>query len=352
FHAIVTDNAGNASTSNVVEVIVDNTAPSAGTLSSNVVDTGHTDTPTPITQDGTFSLGLNGDTDANGVASVAYEVSTNHGASWSSTTASQTNLADGDYQFHAIVTDNAGNASTSNVVEVIVDNTAPSAGTLSSNVVDTGHTDTPTPITQDGTFSLGLNGDTDANGVASVAYEVSTNHGASWSSTTASQTNLADGDYQFHAIVTDNAGNASTSNVVEVIVDNTAPSAGTLSSNVVDTGHTDTPTPITQDGTFSLGLNGDTDANGVASVAYEVSTNHGASWSSTTASQTNLADGDYQFHAIVTDNAGNASTSNVVEVIVDNTAPSAGTLSSNVVDTGHTDTPTPITQDGTFSLGL
>ena len=41
----------------------------------------------------------------------------------------------------------------------------------------------------------------------------------------------------------------------------------------------------------------------------------------TTASQSSLADGDYQFRALVTDAAGNTSTSNVIEVVVDNSVP-------------------------------
>src|SRR5690349_14345602 len=349
FHAVVTDPAGNSSTSNMIEVKVDNTAPVAGTLSfSDLQDTGSTDT-TPITKDGTFSLSLSGDSDANGVT-VAYEVSTDGGTTWNPTTASQTSLADGDYRFHAVVTDPAGNSSTSNMIEVKVDNTAPVAGTLSfTDLQDTGSTDT-TPITKDGTFSLSLSGDSDANGVT-VAYEVSTDGGTTWNPTTASQTSLADGDYRFHAVVTDPAGNSSTSNMIEVKVDNTAPVAGTLSfTDLQDTGSTDT-TPITKDGTFSLSLSGDSDANGVT-VAYEVSTDGGTTWNPTTASQTSLADGDYRFHAVVTDPAGNSSTSNMIEVKVDNTAPVAGTLSfTDLQDTGSTDT-TPITKDGTFSLSL
>ena len=52
----------------------------------------------------------------------------------------------------------------------------------------------------------------------------------------------------------------------------------------------------------------------------------------TTASQSGLADGDYQFRAMVTDPAGNSSTSNVIAVMVDNTAPTAGTLSFGNLD--------------------
>src|SRR6185312_17205620 len=101
--------------------------------------------------------------------------------------------------------------------------------------------------------------------------------------------------------------------------------------------------PITQDGTFSLSLSNDSDANGVASVAYQVSTDGGAHWGPTTADQTSLVDGSYQFRAVVTDNAGNSSNTAAIAVIVDNTPPTAGTLSFvGLDDTGHTDA-TPIT---------
>src|SRR5205823_5288557 len=174
-HSFPTRRSSDLSTSNVIEVVVDNTAPVAGTLSfaaGTLTDTGSSQSPA-ITQDGTFDLSLSGDRETNGV-SVAYQVSTD-GITWSPTTVSQTTLADGDYRFRAVVTDPAGNSSTSNVIEVVVDNTAPVAGTLSfaaGTLTDTGSSQSPA-ITQDGTFDLSLSGDTDTNGV-SVAYQVST----------------------------------------------------------------------------------------------------------------------------------------------------------------------------------
>src|SRR5437879_3385301 len=96
-------------------------------------------------------------------------------------------------------------------------------------------------------------------------YQVSTDGGTSWTSTTATQTSLADGDYQFRAVVTDPAGNSSNSNAIEVVVDNTAPTAGTLSfTNLTDTGTPNTPA-VTTDGTFDLSLSGNADANGTRS---------------------------------------------------------------------------------------
>src|SRR5204862_432224 len=199
---------------------------------------------------------------------------------------------------------------------------------------------------------LSLSGDTDLNGVASVVYQQNLN-GAGWTDLTGSSlSGLADGSYQFRAVVTDNAGNFSNTAAIAVIVDNTAPTAGTLTfANLTDSGHTDTPTPITTDSTFDLSLSGDTDLNGVASVVYQQNLN-GAGWTDLTGSSlSGLADGSYQFRAVVTDNAGNSSNTTAISVIVDNTAPTAGTLSFvNLDDTGHSDTPTAITKDGTFDL--
>ena len=78
---------------------------------------------------------------------------------------------------------------------------------------------------------------------------------------------------QFRAVVTDNAGNSSNTAAIAVIVDNTAPTAGTLSfANLTDSGHADTPTPITTDSTFDLSLSGDTDTpTSMASPAWSTS---------------------------------------------------------------------------------
>ena len=320
----VTDLAGNANTTtNAQTIIVDTAPPAAGTLSfSNLTDSGTANTP-PVTTDNIFNLTLTGQESG---AAVAYQASLNGGA-FAATTASQSGLADGDYQFRALVTDAAGNTSTSNVIEVVVDNSVPAAGTLSfSNLTDSGTANTP-PVTTDNTFNLTLTGQESG---AAVAYQASLNGGA-FAATTASQSGLADGDYQFRALVTDAAGNTSTSNVIEVVVDNSVPAAGTLSfSNLTDSGTANTP-PVTTDNTFNLTLTGQESG---AAVAYQASLNGGA-FAATTASQSGLADGDYQFRALVTDAAGNTSTSNVIEVVVDNSAPAeALAITAIATDTG------------------
>ena len=138
-------------------------------------------------------------------------------------------------------------------------------------------------------------------------------------------TTLAAGTYSdLKVTATDVAGNASTTNSVQtIIVDSTPPAAGTLSfTNLTDTGSSDTP-PVTTDNSFNLALTGPESG---ASIAYQVSLNGGA-FTNTTASQSGLADGNYQFRALVTDAAGNSSTSNVITVVIDSTPPAAVAIS-------------------------
>ncbi|BAV48106.1 Autotransporter-associated beta strand repeat protein [Mesorhizobium loti] len=287
-----------------------------------------------MTTDNTFDLTLSGQSDTNGIASVVYEKSTNGGSTWTSTAANQSGLADGDYLFHAVVTDSAGNASTTSAIEVKVDNTAPTAGTLSfSNLTDSGTANTP-PVTTDNTFDLTLSGQSDTNGIASVVYEKSTNGGSTWTSTAANQSGLADGDYLFHAVVTDSAGNASTTSAIEVKVDNTNPAA-TMSSTIgTDTGSSSTITSggLTKDNT--LALSGTvSDANGIASVhIFDGATDLGAAtvsngnWSFTSAA---LADGSHSFTSKSTDNAGNSATTAAVTATTDTIAPSISSVTAS-----------------------
>ena len=279
--------------------------------------------------DGTFNLSLSGQDSGT---SVVYQVSTDNGANWSTTTAAQSALADASYLFRAVVTDAAGNSATSNAIAVVVDTAAPAAGTLAfTSLTDTGSTDTPA-VTQDGTFNLSLSGQEPGT---SVVYQVSTDNGAHWSTTTAAQSALADASYLFRAVVTDAAGNSATSNAIAVVVDTAAPAAGTLAfASLTDTGSTDTPA-VTQDGTFNLSLSGQEPGT---SVVYQVSTDNGAHWSTTTAAQSALADASYLFRAVVTDAAGNSATSNAIAVVVDTAAPTIaiGTIAGdNIVDAGE-----------------
>ena len=88
---------------------------------------------------------------------------------------------------------------------------------------------------------------------------------------------------------------------------------------------------MTQDATFDLSLAAQEPGS---SVVFQVALN-GGGFTNTTATQSALADGSYQFRALVTDAAGNTSTSNTIAVVVDNSAPAAvATVTGLSADTG------------------
>ncbi|EOQ70977.1 biofilm-associated Ig-like repeat protein Blp1 [Acinetobacter pittii] len=314
----------------------DTTPPEPGTLNlKNFLDSG-VSTNDQITQDKNFNLKVEGQ--ENG-SRVTYLVSTDDGKTWQETTVVQKDLTDGVYLYKAVVTDRAGNASETAIQKVVVDTTAPKAGELTlADLTDTGVSATD-QITQDKNFNLKLEGQ--ENG-SRVTYLVSTDDGKTWQETTVAQKDLADGIYLYKAVVTDIAGNVSESAIQKVVVDTTASKAGELTlADLTDTGVSATD-QITQDSNFTLKLAQPIVIGEQAALLdhYEVSKDDGKTWQETTADQKDLADGVYQYKAVVTDVAGNTSVSAIQKVIVDN--------SLNVEST--TVTVKPITEDNTISL--
>ncbi|MDV7610083.1 biofilm-associated Ig-like repeat protein Blp1 [Acinetobacter baumannii] len=336
YKAVVTDAAGNTSETAVQKVVVDTTAPQAGELTlSDLSDTGVSATD-QITQDKNFNLKLEGQESGS---RVTYLVSTDEGKTWQETTIAQKDLTDGIYQYKAVVTDAAGNTSETAVQKVVVDTTTPHSGELTlSDLNDTGVSVTD-QITQDKNFNLKLEGQETGS---RVTFLVSTDEGKTWQETTIAQKDLADGVYKYKAVVTDAAGNTSETAVQKVVVDTTAPQAGKLTlSDLNDTGVSATD-QITQDNSFTLKLAQPIVIGEQATLLdhYEVSKDEGKTWQETTADQKDLADGIYQYKAIVTDLAGNISESAIQKVVVDN--------SLNVEST--TVIVKPITEDNTISL--
>ncbi|WP_430795034.1 biofilm-associated Ig-like repeat protein Blp1 [Acinetobacter calcoaceticus] len=341
YKAVVTDRAGNASETAIQKVVVDTAAPKAGELAlSDLSDTG-VSTTDQITQDKTFDLKISGQ-EVN--SQITYWISKDEGKTWQETTVAQKDLADGIYQYKAVVTDVAGNTSETAVQKVIIDTTAPQAGELAlSDLSDTG-VSTTDQITQDKTFDLKISGQ-EIN--SQITYWISKDEGKTWQTTTADQKDLADGSYLYKAVVTDVASNTSETAVQKVVVDITASKAGELTfSDLVDTGISATD-QITQDKTFDLKISGQ-EIN--SQITYWISKDEGKTWQETTLAQKDLADGVYQYKAVVTDLAGNTSETAVQKVVVDTTAPQAGELTlSDLADTGISATDQ-ITQDNSFTL--
>ncbi len=336
YKAVVTDRAGNASETAIQKVVVDTTAPQAGELIlSDLTDTGVSATD-QITQDKNFNLKLEGQESGS---RVTYLVSIDDGKTWQETTVAQKDLADGIYQFKAVITDVAGNTSETAIQKVVVDTTAPQAGELTlSALADTGISATD-QITQDKTFDLKISGQ-EVN--SQITYRISKDDGKTWQETTVAQKDLTDGIYQFKAILTDVAGNKSETAIQKVVVDTTASQAGELTlAALTDTGVSATD-QITQDNNFTLKLAQPIVIGEQAALLdhYEVSTDEGKTWQETTADQKDLANGSYLYKAVVTDLAGNTSETGVEKVIVDN--------SLNIEST--TVTVKSITEDNTISL--
>ena len=321
--SVSTDNAGNSTNSSTVtNRRVDNTAPTATMTNPGSPITGNK------SFDGTASDG------GSGVASLKFQSSPTGLNTWSdmcsdttspySCSYDTTGLADGQYDFRSVATDNAGNTANSTVYSgAIVDNTAPTV-----SVTDPGQYLKGT-ITVDATA-----GDGAGSGVANVRIQRSPAGAGTWTDICTDTTSpfqcswnttaVSDGLYDLRAIATDNVAKTTTSSTVtNRRVDNTAPTAGV----------TDPGTPLHL--TVTVGATGTDGGSGVASVKVQRSPAGAGTWTdictdatspySCAWDTTGVTDGLYDLRAITTDNAGNTTTSSTVtNRRVDNTAPTAG----------------------------
>ena len=313
---VVTDVAGNETTSATHTLNVDNDAP-AVTLN----DPG-------AAVSGTVTLGVNTSADT---AQVVFERSAAGAGSWTTIDTDVTPgdgftadlatgpLTDGLYDLRARATDGSGNSTTSAPRTTRIDNTQPNGAiTTPSNSDLVGGPAVALAASAD---------DTGGSGVGSVTFEVkvfgsgvftpiatdtTAPYTASWDSTTA-----PDGTAILHAIVTDAAGNTSQTAAVPVTVDSTGPSVSLADPGTVVSG--------------SLGLSAST-GGGAVRVSFGVSPAGAGTWTEITSDTSapfgtpfdtaTLADGLYDLRAVGYDSLGNASAPSLrAGVRFDNTAP-------------------------------
>ena len=325
---VITDNANNATTSDLPDKVVDNTAPNVATVGA----------PTEgqvVT--GSVAISATASDATSAIASVEFFV---RGSSLTTDTTAPFTLnwdtttgPDGPTTIQVVVTDMAGNSTTSAVRNVTVDNVAPTP-----TLADPGQN-------LSGTVSLSASSDSDTT---QVDFERRPAGGGSWTTiasdssqpwgTSLDTTTLADGLYDFRAVATDASGHTGTSPLrANVRVDNAAPS-GSITAPTA--GATVGGSNVTLGSSVADG------GSGVASVSYQLrptgggafsqiasssSAPFGATWDATTVST-----GSYDLRPVITDRAGNTFTGAVVTFNVDVTAPTVtlanpgGTISGTV----------------------
>src|SRR5262249_44874913 len=333
---VIPHHTANRPNPDLPDKVVDNTSPNVATVGA----------PTEgqiVT--GTVSISASAADATSPIASVEFSV---RGTSVGTDTTAPfsfnwdtTGGPDGAATIQIVVTDMAGNSTTSAVRNVTVDNVAP-APTLAAPGQNLS-----------GTVSLSASSDPDTT---QVDFERRPAGGGSWVTiasdsslpwgTSLDTTTLADGLYDLRAVATDGSGHTGTSPIrASVRIDNTAPNGSVAAPPAGPTvgGQNVALTASASDG-----------GSGVASVSYELrptgggaftqiasssSSPSGATWDATT-----VATGSYDLRPVITDRAGNTFTGAAVTFSVDVTAPTVtltnpgaaifGTVTLNATVTG------------------
>ncbi|WP_336214425.1 BapA/Bap/LapF family large adhesin [Enterobacter sp. P82] len=379
FTVIATDAAGNTSlASDSFTFTVDTTPPGAVTIASVLDDVGGVQGPLSSgdTTDDTQPL-LQGSAPADAVITV-YDGTTLLGTAtldgsggWSFTPV--TPLTDGLHSLTVHATDAAGNTTVSSPFVLTVDTVAPATPDTPAITVnpDGGAVQTPLnpgEITRDTTPTLsgtGTAGDTVTiydSGVKIGDTVVDSN--GNWSWTPANP--LPNGTYDITLTVTnmDGTGNESApSQPVTITIDTVAPatpvapvitdSVTQITGPVADGGTTNDPRPVlsgtgTANDVITIydSVNG-----GAASVVGTATVDSNGKWSWRPGS--NIAEGNHEYTATATDEAGNVSGSSPgITITVDTVAPATPVIGAvgGALDDGYTADSTP-TVGGTGEIG-
>ena len=307
---IVTDEADNTNTTDLPSKIVDNTAPTgnvASPLSGSTVS-------------GSITLGVSA-SDDNPIAGVEYFVNgSSIGTAGSAPFQMSWNSAsggDGGATISAVISDVAGNSTSTGSVNITVDNFAPGVS-LSAPAANVS-----------GTISLGASADGDT---VQVTFERRPAGGGGWTtigtavggpwSASFDTTAVADGNYELRATAVDAGGNSGTSGVATTRVDNTDPSGLlTAPGGGATVGGSAVP----------LAATGSDGGSGVASVTWQARVSGGGGFGdiasdssspfSATWDVTSLPSVAHDLRIVVTDLAGNTFTSSSITVNIDSTAP-------------------------------
>jgi hypothetical protein len=307
---LIKNNANNTTVTYLDSKVVDNTAPTAGVgapaagalVSGSVTFAATTSDANPISSVeflvGGHSLGT--------VGSAPYRMS------WDTTSES-----DGSASLSVVVTDIAGNSTTSGSRSVTIDNNAPQP-TLAGPGAGIS-----------GSVTLTASSDSDTVRVDIQRSPAGTNHWTTIGSPTSAPfsasfdtTFVVDGSYDLRAVATDQSGHVGTSPVVTTSVDNTAPTASLTrpAAGATIGGPAAQLTASASDTTSGVASVQfqfrPTGGGGFSDIADDTSSPYAVSWDAST-----VATGSYDLRVVATDAAGNVATSSPVTVNVDSTAP-------------------------------
>jgi len=245
---------------------------------------------------------------------VGTDTSSPYSVAWDSRT-----VSNGTATLSARATDTSNNSAMSATRSVTVDNgdTTPPSVSLADPGAELRGTKTLSATASD------------AGGVARVVFQISPMGQNSWSTIATvtavpytaefATTSVADGNYDFRAVATDNAGNSANSVVAGRTIDNTGAS-GSITS----------PTSgSVVSGTTNVAATASDAGSGVSQITFERSPAGQNAWAAIAAADTTVpystawatngvADGSYDIRGVILDDAGNQSTTGVVTVEVRN----------------------------------
>ena len=330
--ATVTDAAGNASSDATAdELVVDITDPIIPTAASQF-----TNNTTPlISGTATVAAGETLTVEVDGVIYTAGDgnLVDNDDGTWDLTIPAANELNEGTYDVAVIVTDAAGNTSIDVTAgDLLVDTTPPVVPTTDSQNISNA-----TPVIS-GTANVAP-GETLTVEVDGVTYTAGDgnlvdNGDGTWDLTIPPGSELADGDYDVVATVTDAAGNITgDATASELVVDTTDPAAPAVTAlNTNDT------TPVLSGtATVAPGETLTVEVNGVVYTAGDgnLVDNGDGTWDLTIPAENELAEGNYDVITTVTDEAGNSTSDTASDaLVVDITPPVAPGVTSLTTNNG------------------
>ena len=323
--ATLTDPAGNRSTaSTALPLSIDSTVPSG--LTPDLVaasDTGSSATD-DITSDTTPTISLPGQSNGD-VITITASKNGSPDVSCTYTVGASTNctlglLADGSWNIAATITEPSGNTAVMTGLAVTIDSGAPPvpSGLDLASASDTGSSNSDNN-SSDNTPTVGASGGAPGDTMTMIA--TPSGGGASVSctfvvgqATSCDLGTLADGTWNLSANLTDVAGNVSTSpTTLPISIDSVTPSAPSAPDMAAasDTGSSSTDN-LTSDSTPRIDVPGGTNGDTVTVTATPSGSGTPVSCTFVVGQATgcdlpNLADGDWNIRATLTDLAGNVS---------------------------------------------